>query len=70
MVDLSVGVRSLTQRVAGVVLPGADVEAGEQDGVVVAPPPPAPQARLPLAEAVQGVVGMVVDHQTVLGASG
>jgi hypothetical protein len=59
-------VRTLTERVTGVVLPGADVQAGEQDGVVVAPPPPAPQARLPLAEAVQGVVGVVVDHQTVL----
>lgn len=43
--------RGLTQRVAGLVLPGADVQPGQQDGVVVASPVLPRQPGLPLAEA-------------------
>ena len=55
-----------TQSVTGLVLPGTDVQAGEQDGVVVVPALPASQGRLPLAETVQRVVSMVVDRQAIL----
>lgn len=53
----------LTQSVTGLILPGADVQAGEQDGVVVASPIFPHQAGLPLAEAVQGAVRMVADDK-------
>lgn len=56
-----------TESVAGFVLPGADVEARQEDGVVVVPVFPASQGGLPVAEAVQCVVGVVVDHQPLLG---
>ena len=55
-----------TQSVTGFVLPGADVESCEEDGVVVVSALSASQSRLPVAEAVQCVVCMVVDHQAVL----
>lgn len=56
-----------TKSVAGFVLPGADVEARQEDGVVVVPVFQASQGGLPVAEAVQRVVGVVVDHQPLLG---
>lgn len=56
-----------TESVAGFVLPGADVEARQEDGMVVVPAFPASQGGLPVAEAVQCVVGVVVDHQPLLG---
>lgn len=55
-----------TEGVTGFVLPGADVESREEDGVVVVASLPASQGRLPVAEAVQCVVCMVVDHQAIL----
>lgn len=55
-----------TESVAGFVLPGADVESCEEDGVVVVSALSASQSGLPVAEAVQCVVCMVVDHQAIL----
>lgn len=51
-----------TKSVAGFILPRADVESCEEYGVVVVPALSASQGRLPVAEAVQCVVCMVVDH--------
>lgn len=56
----------LTESVTGFVLPGADVESREEDGVVVVSALPTSQGGLPAAEAVQRVVCMVVDRQAVL----
>lgn len=56
-----------TESVAGFVLPGADVEARQEYGMVMVPVFRASQGGLPVAEAVQCVVGMVVDHQPLLG---
>lgn len=55
-----------TKSVTGFVLPGADVESREEDGVVVVSALPPSQGGLPVAEAVEGVVCMVVDRQAVL----
>lgn len=57
---------SPTKSVTGFILPGADVESCEQDGVVVVSALSAAQSGLPVAEAVQRVICMVVDHQAVL----
>lgn len=51
-----------TQSVTRFILPGADVQSREQDGVVVALTFSAAQSRLPVAEAIQRVICMVVDH--------
>lgn len=56
-----------TESVTGFVFPRADVEARQEDGVVVVPAFPASQGGLPVAEAVQCVVSMMVDHQPILG---
>lgn len=56
-----------TESIAGFVLPRADVEARQEDGVVMVPVFSGSQGGLPVAEAVQCVVGMVVDHQPILG---
>ncbi len=55
-----------TKSVAGFILPRADVKSCEEDGVVVVSALSASQGRLPVAEAVQCVVCMVVDHQAIL----
>lgn len=55
-----------TESVTGFVLPGADVESCEEDGMVVVSALPTSQGGLPVAETVQRVVCMVVDHQAVL----
>lgn len=55
-----------TKSVTGFILPRADVESREEDGVVVVSALPASQGGLPVAEAVQCVVCMVVDHQAIL----
>lgn len=55
-----------TESITGFVLPGADVESCEEDGVVVVAALPASQRGLPVAETVQCVVRMVVDHQAIL----
>lgn len=55
-----------TKSVTRFVLPGADVESREEDGVVVVSALSTSQGGLPVAEAVQRVVCMVVDYQAVL----
>lgn len=57
---------SLTEGVAGLVLPGADVQPGQENSVVVSFPAFPHQAGLPLTEAVEGLVGVMVDGQTQL----
>lgn len=57
----------LTQRVAGLVLPGTYVQPGQQDGVVVASPVLPRQPRLPLAEAAEGVVRVMSQYEPRLG---
>lgn len=54
----------LTQGVTWLVLPRADVQAGEKHSMVVAL---SDQARLPLAETVERLVSVVVDGQAELG---
>lgn len=58
-----------TESVTGFVLPRADVEARQENGVVMVPAFSASQGGLPVAEAVQCMISMVVDYQTILGTN-
>lgn len=57
---------SKPESITGFILPRADVESRKKDGVVVVSAVSASQSGLPVTEAIQCVVCMVVDHQAIL----
>lgn len=56
------GFKNRTKSITGFILPRADVESREEDSVVMVSALSTSQGGLPVAEAVQCVVCMVVNH--------
>lgn len=61
---------SLTQGVTGLVFPGADVQPGEKDSMVMPFTPLPHQSRLPLTETIEGLVSVMIYCQTQLEMKG